>query len=409
MENESNDKNSFTDFFSDRAAASKGRVFILDLSPVQDQLKERWERLKGQVYATAKDVIDHRIRPDDVYCQWDEKNYLIAFGALDEARARIKINLIAQEITQRLLGSPDPQNAITVTMATADENGHFFWQKDTDPSKLVEEEENPLAPIKQEDTRNTQALVHQDVEFIFRPLWFVKNKIISSYFCIPVRPQGSGRFLSSYNVLSDHLNPVAVEALDLLTMKRIFVEASKLDEIKNPALLTVPIHFESIASTGRRSILLKQCQKNLAPHRGRIVVELTHLPDGIPQSRLQDLIQALKPFSRAVMARFDSMHRDFAGYKHVGLHAVGVDLYDDRRSEVKIMNDMELFAASAAKHGLHTYVHGVRSISLTTAAICSGIDYVDGYAITDVQEGARDVKYYSIRMPYAAKYSEAKE
>ncbi|WP_135079577.1 hypothetical protein [Terasakiella sp. SH-1] len=407
--NEEDDKKRFESFFNDRSATSKGRVFVLELAPVAEHVGERWDRLREQIYATTEDVIKHRLHDDDVYCRWDEKKYLIAFGMLDQARARIKINLIAQEITQRLLGSPDPKKAITVTMASADENGRFFWQQGADPSQLIVEDDEEAAPIRASQDVRTHALVKEDVDFIFRPLWFVKNKIISSYFCIPVRPQGPGRFLSSYNVLDDHLDPAALEALDLMTMKRIHREALKLEKMKNPALLTVPVHFESLASTGRRSILLEQCKRNLAPHQGRIVIELTHLPDGIPQSRLQDLIQALKPFSRAVMARFDSMHRDFSGFKHIGLHAVGVDLYDDRRSELNIMNDMEQFAASAAKFGLHTYMHGVRSISLTTAAICAGIDYVDGYAITDVQEGARDVQYYSIRMPYVSKYAASKE
>ncbi|MDV7339614.1 hypothetical protein RYZ26_08425 [Terasakiella sp. A23] len=400
----------FENFLADRSATSKGRVFVLDLTPVKEKVGDRWERAQRQIYATTKDVVQHRLQHNDVHCLWDEVRYLIAFAELDQARARIKINLIAQEITQRLLGSPDQKQAIKVSMATTGENGGFSWDKNADPSMLIDngEEKVTRAPIKEEKTEKSE-YINDDVDFIFRPLWFVKNKIISSYFCIPVRAIGDGRFFSSYNTLDDDDNPEALAALDLLTMKRIYKEAVQLEKVKNPALLTVPIHFESLASTGRRTNLLAQCQKNLAPYRNKIVVELTHLPDGIPQSRLQDLIQSLKPFSRAVMARYGSLHRDFTGFRHIGLHAVGVDLYDDRRSEARIIPELESFAESASKAGLHTYVHGVRSISLTTAAICAGIDYVDGYAITDVQEGARDVKYYSIRNPYVAKYTSEKE
>jgi len=406
MNEPSDVKQQFDSFFADRSATSKGRVFVLDLSPVKDVLGDRWEKLKQQVYLTTSDVVLHRIQPTDIHCRWDDERYLVAFGALDQARGRIKISLIAQEITQRLLGSTDQDKAIKISMATTDENGEFSWDKDAAPSKLAVEKTLPKAPIKNEQTKEKPDAVGRDgIDFVFRPLWFVKNKIISSYFCIPVRDKGDGHFLSGYDILNDPQDPHAITALDLLTMKRIHKEALALEDTKMPALLAVPIHFESIASGGRRSTLIDQCKKNLGPHRNKIVIELTNLPEGIPQSRLQDFIQILKPFSRSVMARFSSGHRDFAGFKHVGLHAVGIDLYGDRREESKIIQSLEGFVENASKLGLHTYAHGVRSISLTTAAICAGIDYVDGYAISDVHEGARDIKHYSIRMPYASKYS----
>ncbi len=410
MNNPDEAKQKFEAFFANKTAATKGRVFVLDITTVKDKVADRWERLSSQVYATTEDVMRHRIQSTDIFYRWDETKYLLAFGTLDEARARIKINLIAQEISQRLLGAKDQEEVIKVSMADTDEAGQFLWGTDTDPSKLLQEDSDvQQSAQKAAKGAKDDGLVKGDVGFVFRPLWFVKNKIISSYFCIPVRAKGDGRFVSGYDVLVDSMDPAALEALDLLAMKRIHHEALVLEKVKNPALLTVPIHFESIASSGRRSVLLEQCKRNLAPHRNRIVVELTHLPEGIPQSRLQALIQALKPFARSIMARFDTMHRDFGGYRNIGLHAVGVDLYNDRRDEQKIIKDMEGFAESAGKFNLHTYVHGVRSISLTTAAICAGIDYVDGYAITDVQEGAKDVQYYSIRMPYDAKYTDAKE
>jgi EAL domain-containing protein (putative c-di-GMP-specific phosphodiesterase class I) len=402
-------QNKFESFFAEHSSTSEGRVFVLDLTPIKEKVGDRWERLKSQVYSTTTDVVQHRVQASDVHCLWDELRYIIAFGELDKARARIKINLIAQEVSQRLLGSPDADKVIKITMATTGTDGHFLWNSDTDPSKLIEKSEPKEHPKQTVEKKKEHPLLSKDIDFIFRPLWFVKNKIISSYFCIPVRHTGDGRFLSGYDVLDDNKNPHALEALDLLSMQRIHKEALLLEKANNPALLTVPIHFESVASSGRRSILLEQCKKHLAPHQKRIVVELTNLPEGIPQSRLQELIQALKPFARAVMARFDSLHRDFAGFKNIGLHAVGVDLYDDRRSEVPIIRELEGFAEQASKYGLHTYVHGVRTISLTTAAICAGIDYVDGYAITDVREGAHDVTHYNIRMPYDAKYSSIKE
>jgi EAL domain-containing protein (putative c-di-GMP-specific phosphodiesterase class I) len=389
-------------FLSDKTSASKGRVYVLDLDALKEKIGNNWERHKQKVHSTAYSVIERRTDPSDLYDKWDDEHFLIAFDVIDEARSRIKINLIAQEIAHRLVGGKDSNKYVNVSRADTDIQGNLIWEKDADPSNLIDE------PIRERDFSGAKKIsapiFSGDVGFVFRPLWYIKNQIISSYYCIPVRSISEGRFSSSYEVIDDIQNMNAIKALDLLSAKKAYEVAEKLDESHKPALIALPLHFESLASTTRKTDLVNQCAKNLKSHNRRIVTELVDLPGGIPQSRLQGLIQSIKPFSRAVMARFKLGQMDFSGFRNIGLFAVGVDIFNDKRNEGKIIEDIERFAHMAEKANLNTYIHGVRTTSLATAAICAGIDYIDGYAISEVVEHPMDIKFMTIKERYDERF-----
>jgi hypothetical protein len=124
------------------------------------------------------------------------------------------------------------------------------------------------------------------------------------------------------------------------------------------------------------------------------------VPDHIPQSRMLEFTAALKPYCRAVIARFPIIHGAFEFYRSVGLHAVGIDLYASGKPEKNMFKTLEQFVDNAHKTQLKTYAHGVHSVSLYTAAVCSGFDYLDGYALSSVSDAAKGVEMFSYEMLY---------
>lgn len=270
--------------------------------------------------------------------------------------------------------------------------------------RTKEESVDPTAPTR-DGHKVGPGTMASGVHFIFRPLWFVKKRVISNYFCIPVVTKAEGGFDSGYDVLRDPRAPEQIRELDILTLNRVARELSLLEKQKLPSLLCLPVHFETLATQRHRIEYANICASVLGRGKPRVVFELVGLPDGIPQSRIQGLAQTVKPFARTVMARFDLSHRTFAAYNAAGLSTVGADIYGDHRAEKVLMKEMDDFVEAASKNGLHTYIHGVHSLSLNTAAICSGFDYVDGYAITSVEEGAKDIRFFDINTPYDQKFA----
>jgi hypothetical protein len=62
---------------------------------------------------------------------------------------------------------------------------------------------------------------------------------------------------------------------------------------------------------------------------------------------------------------------------------------------------MERLAAMAAKAGLRSYAHGLTSVSLTTAAIGAGFDYIDGDVVTTVVDTPVEAYRFEARNIYA--------
>ena len=132
----------------------------------------------------------------------------------------------------------------------------------------------------------------------------------------------------------------------------------------------------------------------------RIVFEMVGLPENIPQPRILELSAVLRNHSRAIIARFSPEHGNFPAYRAAGLHAVGIDVFSMGKTENMMVKDMEKFVKNAKQNELKTYIHGIRSISLLTAAISIGFDYLDGYALGSVVDQAQDIRGFSMADAY---------
>ena len=83
-----------------------------------------------------------------------------------------------------------------------------------------------------------------------------------------------------------------------------------------------------------------------------------------------------------------------------GIHGVGVDLFDDSRSEAQIIGMLDRFSMRASEENLVTYGYGTRTLSLNTAAMCSGLDFVGGYPVSPTSDSVTDVSEFDLRAAY---------
>ena len=201
-------------------------------------------------------------------------------------------------------------------------------------------------------------------------------------------------------MLHDPFDANHISDLDLFTLAVVATHAAEMATSGAVALLSVPVHFETLANSHNRRRYLEYCRKWLEAKAEHLIFELVELPEGAPQSRLADLVSMLKPYGRAVIARFALTRGVFGSFRVAGLHAVGVDIYYSQEREATMMRQMEKFVAAANKEFLRTFIHGVRTISLNTAAITAGFDYVDGYALSSVANVPKHAERYELQSLY---------
>jgi len=59
------------------------------------------------------------------------------------------------------------------------------------------------------------------------------------------------------------------------------------------------------------------------------------------------------------------------------------------------------FAAATSATGLDTYAHGIGTLSLTSTAVCSGFDFVNGDAVISIADSPNHIYRFSLADLYS--------
>lgn len=379
------------------------RVHVIDFGRLRPRFGERWERSLEKIDAIATETIQRHLAPEDVFSRFGETSYLLVLARLNPHDAQLKCLLVAREIARRLVGSEGAAEEIDIEGIAIGPKGELEFRKADDPQFPALAGQGELAPESHSTVEAgcvAPGPALGDVQFVFRPLLALRGLVVSTYVCLPIRRTRGIAFDSGYEVLPDPNDFHQVADLDLRTAGRVALEAEGLAHSGAQALLSLPVHFETLANHQGRLPYLKFCARHLAGHAGRLIFELVNLPEGVPQSRLIELTGMLRPTARAVIARFPLARKSFAACRAAGLHAVGADIFHAEEDEAVLIRKMDQFVEAASHEGLKTYVHGIRTVSLGTAAITSGFDYVDGYALTSIAYAPRQAERFDLHTLY---------
>lgn len=380
----------------------KDQVYLLDLSKIRERLGDKWDQSLDKIHIKTDSIIKAHLSSRDLFIRRDDISYLVVFDSLPRLQGHLKANMLNEEIARALVGVEEADKLTCVMDVTVDDKGTVVISQAPDKDQLI------LELVNKADQDRTGAvlpdisstLVLDGIDFIYRPMLVTRTRVVSTYVCIPVRKDKLGQFLSGYGVLGSSPSPQELFELDHLTQHVAAEELEKLITKHARSLIALPVHFETLASVQRRMKYMSNIETIMRNHTDRIVFEMVGLPESIPQPRILELTSALRRSSRAVIARFSSDHGNFPAYRTAGLHAVGIDVFSQAISERGLIKDMENFVTNAKENQLRTYAHGIRSISLLTAAICAGFDYLDGYALSSIATGALDVRGFSLAAPY---------
>jgi hypothetical protein len=87
---------------------------------------------------------------------------------------------------------------------------------------------------------------------------------------------------------------------------------------------------------------------------------------------------------------------EFGQFAASRIAAVGCDLTQQGGSELALMQQMARFNRGAAKAGIATYLRGIRSLSLATAALGAGFTHIDGDVIAATVDQPRGIVEFSL-------------
>jgi hypothetical protein len=379
-------------------ALQAGRVSIIGLDEVKQRLGPAWERLSGHALRIARNTIERYLLPGDIFTTFGEAGYVIVFSSLDTERARMKCLLIADEVMKAILGE-DGADLISVGTAVAQLNGSASLEAILAADLPLElQRAQPSAPKDNEVeflevNQPTPSAPDQAPPFGFRPMWDTATEVLSTYLCTP-----TDSYLSRDSFAE---NPESLLERDLAMQRHGLDELTRAMEGRSKVLIGISVHFETLAAGSYRRKYLNVLHDGLPREATKfLVIEIMGFPDGVPQSRILDLITPLKRYCRAIVVRVPIETADFAAFDHTGVASVGCDVGGVSTNELAIIQLMTRFNRNAEKVRLATYARGLRSASLMAAAVGAGFRYIQSDGIRGRGNHPLSVVKFNLRDMY---------
>ncbi|WP_145612311.1 EAL domain-containing protein [Nitrospirillum amazonense] len=226
------------------------------------------------------------------------------------------------------------------------------------------------------------------LEVVYRPVWDVRGQALSLYIASPRRQRVGGRHhVYGYDTLTPPAGGVAsvgtanglqeILDLDRETLRQAVDAYLELYDNRFRYYLALPVHFETLAGTGRRRAYLDLASHVPAHLRPFITYQLMGVPDGVPVGRLTELVSALRPMGRGVTICADVSSQAQATFAAAGVKGVNVSL-GGSIPRGRLIQDLYLAGAEARRRGLHILVDGIDTPEMEQVAEEAGCTFMTG-------------------------------
>jgi hypothetical protein len=319
-------------------------------------------------------TIERHLLRGDIYTNIDGVTFVIVFAQLAEEPARMKCALIGQQITKALLGDDGAQLLSIESAAMRIDRSPNI--NDMALNESAPSTSDPAAAGKSQPSRRSPSRVESEpnLRFAYRPVWDRSRNVVSTYACF-ARPAD---VTSGDGVAADE-NPAVVIQRDLAVRDRVLDDLVDLIADDRRLLLSLPVHWETLGSGTRHRDYLGVLGHRLdAEARKLLVVEVIGLPNGVPPSRLVQLVGPLRQSCRAVILQVPLDIPDLANLHGCGAAAASCDLAGHPGPEAVAIQQLNRFCREAERAGLSSCLSGAKSRSLVAAAVGAGFRYISG-------------------------------
>jgi hypothetical protein len=382
-------------------AVPAGRISIIGLDRAREKFGNSWERLAGRVDRIARNAIERYLLPGDIYTVWRETSYLIVFASLELDRANMKCLLIADEVMKALFGEGGNDLISVDSAVTRIEAGGLMQALLDDQLFPPDGKAKPSVPAPAPEPMKPAApLSHRDLpgdlSFAYRPIWDTTLGALSAYLCVPMLRSGDApTHIDAVSALGG--SPDAVAELDFAVQEHVCGTLQRMQSEGCRVLVILAVHFDTLAAAARRRRYLEALTRSVSAELAKLlVIEIIDVPVGVPPSRMFDIAGALRRLCRGVAARARIECADFAAFAGAHVHAVGCDIGASHAAELTLMQLLGRFSRAAEKAGVACFVHGLRSISLTGAAVGAGFRYIDGEGVAKLVQRPEPVTHFNL-------------
>lgn len=374
-----------------KAAASpalleRGCVNVIGLEALREKAGTRWPKIRDGIYARLETILRQRLGPADFFVPLDDIAYLVTMPAADADDAKVACLRVAFDLYTEYMGKCDLGFLNIYRAATGEGDTIVLERITTEELRGLAERAGASEGIQKVSAQAEPAgaVVSQRLQPLtfkthFLPVWDARNEAITHYACL------------AQKLILPHAPFTTIAPQDLSFKERAKVEITCIQrgaamlarkiERGERFLMSFRVSFETLGAHTARVEFTSACRELPSDFRQYLVFKLTDVPAGVPHSRLSELVMALKPYGRSVMAEVPFCFRDYFNYQGIGLQAIGLNFERQRLSDKEINDEVMRLATAAKRLSLPTFLSGVARQATLRTARQAGVQFMSGSAI----------------------------
>lgn len=343
---------------------------IICLGAIKQLVRQRWSAVGPAANSAIEALLRQKLGPADHFIQIDELHWLVVMPETppDELHAcclRIAYNLHNKvqppcDLSKIMIAKADVVADDMLELSFLDRE---HLRETARRAGLVQELLVPKPLTQAASADSTLPCAGGGARF--QPVWDSHRQVISLYLC-QSDVGGSGSHLPVGELLKCAQTTLgtAVHALE-----------SAMAQGTRSAIF-VPLPYDMLSAPTTRMEFLSACRQLACALRPYLLFEISHLPPGIPKSRLIEIVSAIQPFVRAVTARVAPNSPSLMDYGGTGLKALGLDVPVTQAKQA--MYEVTRLATAAKRLGVVSYIGNVVTPTVLDHAIRAGIQWVSG-------------------------------
>lgn len=284
------------------------RIYFLFLDQIKKSMKPHiWRAKRPVVHAATVATLRHEASKEDVCIQINDEQYLLIFAEDDVEVVANRCKRIATSLERRLFGQKS-RGKIQIRNATqvfADGSIHnrkvnedlADARLDDEPTVAEQQAESRFGSVFSAEARearlnNLLQVLEDDQDeplvYEYSPLWHAKEGRIATYLCRPRRGNGPDAEYG-YAALGESPDPAAISQFDTHGYEECLFALKKICDSGARSAIIAPVHFDTLASRATRASLHGFLAAIPRRFRKLITLQLSEVPDGVPDARLTEI------------------------------------------------------------------------------------------------------------------------
>jgi len=357
------------------ALLERGCVNIIGFELIKRAAGPRWQKARLSVCAQLEHLLQRTLGPADFFMEISDTAFLVSMPTATAEESQLCCLRVLHALHTQQLGRCD-QSHIEIARALQFADGKLECAPlgETSLKGLALKSGAAFSDASCVGaTVTSQNRDQVEVRARYVPLWDIQNEAITTYRCVGAEDT----VIPGDRITENKLKSSVAELLIRLARAAQSLALHLKDGDR--FLLTLPIPYELWCSPVTRMEVGALCRSLSSDLRPYMVFEISDLPDGVPQSRLSELVGSLRPFCRGVAVELPLRLPSYSAYQGCGLYAVSLSLSSGELQSMK--RDLAKFRMIARSLSVKSVVYDIPGLDVVQAAREQGVTAISGACV----------------------------